>query len=568
MSLYEQFVQSLTKLVFIQKIELNITNSQQFNGLQSSMVFKNMSQLLNILDLSLSIGYFNNFQFDESFILLFQNLSQLKFLQLKIKSQNSIKLNMQIFGQAISNLINLEMLNINLSYDIIFDSLDSIQLAQSLKNFQKLKTLNLTVGDFNFQNASSDIIMSSIKYLTSLTKLNIDICSYNKFEEGFLRFAECFENLSNLQKLQIKIGAFNQLGNSITVFSRLLEKLKSLKCLVFSIDTQDINDQEANSILRFDNFLEGLLDHPKLQKLIITIESENDLGTKGLISLGKALATLTKLEFLDIYVGQNNKIQPDDSKIFCGLLQSLTNLKNFRFNIEGPQLQQGIKELGKSLYQFQFLQKLELNISFANQINWVGAKALAYGLQNLQNLIQLDLVIQDLNLIGKLGMKFIGQALQQLCLLKKFTFFIGENNLICNESLQFFGDGLKYLKQLVIFHIAIKIKNPIIYSQNIGIEEQISCLQSLEQIFLDIPVHVANLDLIHLSKGLKMLINLKYLNLSFLKSYLDDKFNQQCVGLANNLSNCKYLQVLDFKNLISDKNTQQFKKKLPRLVKI
>ncbi|KAL4512459.1 hypothetical protein ABPG72_005461 [Tetrahymena utriculariae] len=314
-----------------------------------------------------------------------KHLKNLKYFALDVYSYSQIReLGCQGIGNALSNLILLEELQIIIQKWNKIKSKGAIDIGKGIRNLKKLQKLNIQFGDDNFIN------MEGIKgFFEGVQDLNDLKELYFYFGEiGFKQFGIAIQSLQKLKKLDMFIDKNNKISPRGVAFIQkgfqaLSQNLVDLK-LTFYFDPDFTNQ----SIFEFANSLKCL---QSLKNLQLEINSESNIEQRAGLELYRSISELKNLQSIQLNLDKQFILQFYDLKIQSNIIEERDNLTELCVSVDIQNIQvEGIQSLTQALKRLVFLQRLQIQI-LPNTVHAEGARNLAFSFFYLQNFQKLNL---------------------------------------------------------------------------------------------------------------------------------------------------------------------------------
>ena len=261
----------------------------------------------------------------------------------------------------------------------------AITIANGLKHFTNLQTLNLEHSDIGVEGAKA--LVDGLKHCTNLQTLHL---RWNKIgSDGAKALADGLKHYTNLQTLNLEHNGIG--ADGAKALADGLKHCTNLQTL--HLGSNRIGADGAKALA------DDLMCFTSLQTLHLTL---NGIGTDGTKSLAVGLKHCLGLQTLSL---GENEIDTDGAKALADGLKYCTNLQTLHlgWNKIGAD---GAKALANCLKHCTNLQILRLN---HNEIGADGAKALADGLKHCTNLQTLHLISNE---IGDDGAKALADGLK------------------------------------------------------------------------------------------------------------------------------------------------------------
>ncbi|KAL4464679.1 hypothetical protein ABPG74_011240 [Tetrahymena malaccensis] len=532
----------------LQKLSLNI--SQENIKLNDQ---RTISQAIKELG---NLNYlFLDLQKDQEIGLSISNLVNLNYLNIKLSNKIGL-LGVVNFGQGLKRLINLTELCILVEKFNNMQAYGVQEICESLKNLQNLEKLSFIIENSNsIQSEGATYIGNSLKYLKKLQFLILHILRDNNIQfEGAQKIGESFSELQNLQVLNLEIGNMNHItSQGLVSISEGISKQKNLQDLRIVIKSQnEVNDQlgyntfakNINKLKQLTNFhfeidCENLTqigeiysDMSNLQKLSFIIATENHIRNSAGIGLG--FHNLINLTHLTLQIDSGNEIGEEGAcKIASGLshLINLTNLK-LTFGSKNYIKNGGVIGLGIHISALKKLEELYLQIDEENQIGEEGILSLSSELSKLQLLKKLDLNIYEPYVISAIS------------LLQNNTNLTNDMFKLCDSTRNEFYFYRSTKEEQDLFKIPYYF-NIYLNCNLLGVSQGLKVLSSLTSLTIKQYKQKPNiLILTDLCHSIQELPNLMSLDISFLSCPFPREYIRklcECFGRLINLESLKFV---------------------------
>ncbi|KAL4512689.1 hypothetical protein ABPG72_020526, partial [Tetrahymena utriculariae] len=351
-----------------------------------------------------------------------------------------------------------------------------------------------------------------------------------KSQQKWSRSNSGFQQLTNLENLEFRFDCENECIEGAKELVISLGKLVKLKDLSYSIFqqypiSQEVSKELSNSLKNLNKLerfqledLENFQDQltisyyadlfnytPHLLQLNLKINTIEKHGEYAATCLAKSLQNLINLTDLKITVSKDCNIGENGCSALAQSIIGKRNLTNLVISIQYNNKigNKGAVSIGEALGELKQLQFFQLIIQNQNEIYSEGARAIAEGIQQISNLINLDISINYNDQISQKGMASFGSALSQLNLHLK-----GQNYYV-------FGDILGSLSQIVKLDLNLRV-----------------------------PVSEESVNFEQIAHGIKNLVSIQDLNLSFVSSGLNENSYKLFVDIFERLINLKKLYLL------------------------
>ncbi|KRX05975.1 hypothetical protein PPERSA_01053 [Pseudocohnilembus persalinus] len=306
----------------------------------------------------------------------------------------------------------------------------SVPLIFQNQYFKYLTGLKILIGSGS-QKSSNDF-----KYITDfiskcgqkLSNLDIDIGNNNNLKETSVQqLSQALAKQQELRNLVIKIGQYNKIKDQSLAL--LGQALSCTKIQSFSLTLYGYNDIKYSGIGGLF-YKWGCFQYIKQFQLDLGLN--NNMGSLGLIGMGKALQKMKKLQQLSITFRKKNIKNIQD---FIHLLANLKHLKQIRY--------------------------LKLIIREENEIGYDGALAISHCIQNIPNLIGVHLNFGGANNINKDGFYQIYKGIQNCKNLQSLEFYQKDDIIWGQKDFQVLVDLLR--DPIFTF---IKVNDSILFTYN------------------------------------------------------------------------------------------------------
>uniref|UniRef100_A0A8C8D4C3 NACHT domain-containing protein n=1 Tax=Oncorhynchus tshawytscha TaxID=74940 RepID=A0A8C8D4C3_ONCTS len=252
--------------------------------------------------------------------------------------------------------------SLNLSGHMITDR-EAVALTRALQNLPHLRTINLSLC-YGWTPAGALELVRGLGQCLSLEGISLD--SVQLDEESTVCLAEGLHAMTSLKRLN--------LNNKVTMVTGSPWVGATLVLLASLEGLRGMEELELEGMRISDNGVEELIKHlPTWTGLRKISLSENEIGTKGSVSISKALISmkyLTKIHLTSI--GTSELAGLADSLAHCVCAEDVS----FAWNDCGDDV---AVKLAEVLPQCQKLRRLDLE---SNSISTIGAEALARSLQS------------------------------------------------------------------------------------------------------------------------------------------------------------------------------------------
>ncbi|KAL4477419.1 hypothetical protein ABPG74_002569 [Tetrahymena malaccensis] len=552
---------SFSNLISLQTLKLNVCIS--LSSQNASQLFFSIQQLVNLKKLDLAFDHLNMekkycihpfYQLSSLTELLFhfnssekmevlefifeglQYLHQLKYFSLQVRYPNQL-LNERVLNLLIKSLsfINqLQYLKFNIDTNPFDDEQILINMFEQFENLKKLEHIEFQINT----NYTMDIIQGLGCFLQKLDLLKyLDITFKNVVSIEELQFLMSYLNVSSLTNLYLNFQSLKSENVKENILESVFQRLNKLK--VLQINSKTLQEQNTNQYILFM----------------------------------KAIKFLEYLQYLNLDLGNNIRLEDRATSFFKQCFNALKYLKYMSLNVYFPYRnlkQQGFQDFCSSFSYLEELAILSGNFYFPNSIS----SNMIYSFQCLKNIRELDLkfeaflhsyssVYTDFALLDN-SEQFFNLTNIQLTL----------NHSKSEYSLQNFFKALSNQKQLVSLLLQINEKFQLINEEILQLGKALLNLTNLKQLdcYLFSDCEIDDQPFKIFSKDLSQLQNLRQLtfqtdyymkvpvsaldslfqsvqnleNLIFLNIELNDKLQWPCQAIQKIQPSSKQLPLLEF----------------------
>ncbi|KAL4482940.1 hypothetical protein ABPG74_018966 [Tetrahymena malaccensis] len=528
-SFFESIPLGIKNLIQIKDLQFNINSSSLDLQIQPQIFADMFQNLINLKKLVLQV---TSTKMVMQIANSLQYLKHLEFLHFDISLDSSQNPHQELncLGKGLCNLINLHEISLHINICISPTPILPLiairrQRNDFLQNYCVHQSAPLKqIPDLNFNE-----FISGIKSIKNLEKFQTTITSTNGQSINLLDCINIFENVQNIDltlgedtlsdtKRQIKNWEA-MMQNQIYDNKKQLKNQQNLNYLSLtqlSISIYKMNYQQTdmlgnfvNTISRYKNIISfsfivkdsflftfqqfqlmcaSLSNLSYLRDLTLSFQENNEIGPQSAVYLANAFKGMPELELLSLQIANLNYINEEGAYHLSKGIKSLTNLRQFKFQLGGCNIQkegaiqigeclqrlinlrilileiekdkiesEGAISIGNAIKYLTHLTELTIQIGESNQILKEGACAFANGMQYLSNLKTLNLVINDSNKIESFGVSAICEALSKMNYLQILNLDFGCNNFIQSSSIQEISQVIKSLNHIQNFRIIINV---------------------------------------------------------------------------------------------------------------
>ena len=314
---------------------------------------------------------------------------------------------------------NIESISLDLTKNCLCKP-ELIELANGIKNFNKIQKLTLILRENMFESKDLKIITDVIGSLTQLTHLSLNLNS--TFLKTGNEVTEAIKNLSNLISLDLNLN-FNKLDDdsAMEIFKAIdnLKNLKSLSLLINSNKLTHLSMSTLSSQLSglinmdhltlsvglnkigdegFSHVLQCLNNLTNLTKLVLDVQT-NRLLESSLISMSETLNKLHNLTIFSLDWNSNKMCKESGKKLFDAV--SKLNLISLRLSFSKPEIFDDLVDLLMKCPHLENLRYLELEMSKGIPNKDEGFKSILLALIRLKKLEYLYLSLFHNQLTSK-----------------------------------------------------------------------------------------------------------------------------------------------------------------------
>ncbi|KAL4512640.1 hypothetical protein ABPG72_020477 [Tetrahymena utriculariae] len=322
-----------------------------------------------------------------------------------------------------------------------------------------------------------------------------------------------------------------------TCLAKSLQNLINLTDLKITV-SKDCNIGENSC----SALAQSIIGKRNLTNLVISIQYNNKIGNKGAVSIGEALGELKQLQFFQIIIQNQNEIYSEGARAIAEGIQQISNLINLDISINyNDQIsQKGMASFGSALSQLSNLQALKYD--FSQNITNLSAMSFAEGFMSLKQLKQLQLFVQTVKNVSEENIKLFLESLQHLANLDYLYLSFSDSFIENNINLQSLSTSLKFMKNLKVLKLDLHLKgqNYYVFGDILGSLSQIVKLD----LNLRVPVSEESVYFEQIAHGIKNLVSIQDLNLSFVSSGLNENSYKLFVDIFERLINLKKLYLL------------------------
>ncbi|KAL4512633.1 hypothetical protein ABPG72_020470 [Tetrahymena utriculariae] len=479
----------------------------------------------------------------------FEKNSQNSNISIKIKHiETHQKEYLDLLADHLKNQQHYDDVSILISKNTLIGDEGYQILAQSINILTKIQKFKLQIEESCQLGSQRLFYLSEVIYnLKQLSDLSIFIGGYNSIQnEGLQNLARIFPQLQNLNRLQIKIGQFNKYDDQgVISVCENIKLVKQLTKLYLDIDGRKVNKNGVKAIAEaFQQLtnLENLEFRFDCENEFICIQYNNKIGNKGAVSIGEALGELKQLQFFLLIIQNQNEIYSERARAIAEGIQQISNLINLDISINyNDQISQiGMASFGSALSQLSNLQALKYD--FSQNITNLSAMSFAEGFMSLKQLKQLQLFIQTVKNLSEENIKLFLESLQHLTNLDYLYLSFSDSFIENNVNLQSLSTSLKFMKNLKVLKLDLHLKaqNYYVFGDILGSLSQIVKLD----LNLRVSVSEESVYFEQIAHGIKNLVSIQDLNLSFVSSELNENSYKLFVDIFERLINLKKLYLL------------------------
>ncbi|EAR86364.2 hypothetical protein TTHERM_00037410 (macronuclear) [Tetrahymena thermophila SB210] len=263
--------------------------------------------------------------FDSQEDFLNSSLSNHTDLEIYLRQSFDLKrnFNAQSLFSALSKCIQLKNLAMQISNQAISVS-DSSDLGSAIANCTNISTLILLIDGCRIGYESMRGFASGLSKCFNLQTLGIDLQNNDFGVEGYLDLTSALSKLSNLTELGLVLNGIDDKG--------------------------------------FISLVSGLVNCTNLKALALEI-GRNAIQSEGASTLGSVLPKLTKLQILQIVIGNYHYIEYNGYSNLLDSLSQCNQLNNLTLGIKYKRVVENEDQRKKILMKFMKIKKL-VNLQF------------------------------------------------------------------------------------------------------------------------------------------------------------------------------------------------------------